>query len=117
MNSTVPPGLGLSASIPRHFVPGYCHLSLRDKSHSPIEGPHNCLRAHKVSTLETDHPERRALKGASDRTSSSSSSVGGSRRVCQDGREMNGESKRRKVRSSHPKNGRGRRTRTTRTWR
>jgi hypothetical protein len=36
--STVPPGRGLSTSLPRHFVPGYDQLSLRDKSHSPIEG-------------------------------------------------------------------------------
>jgi hypothetical protein len=45
MTSTVPPGRGLSASLPTHFVPGYDRLSLRDKSHSPIEGP----RMNKVS--------------------------------------------------------------------
>jgi hypothetical protein len=26
--------------FPRHFVPGYIMLSLRDKSHSPIEAAH-----------------------------------------------------------------------------
>ena len=50
MTSTVPSGRGLSASLTRHFVPGYYRavptghkqtisLSLRDKSHSPIEAP------------------------------------------------------------------------------
>src|SRR5271155_5141613 len=35
MTSTVPLGRGLSASLPRHFVPGYYQLSLRDKSFPP----------------------------------------------------------------------------------
>ena len=40
---------GRSASLPRHFVPGCLatiNLSLRDKSHSPIEAPHNDLSAY-----------------------------------------------------------------------
>jgi hypothetical protein len=36
--STVPPGQEFSASLSRYFVPGYYQLSLRDKSHSPIQG-------------------------------------------------------------------------------
>jgi hypothetical protein len=57
MTSTVPPGRGLSASLPRHFVPGYdqpvppgqtISLSFRDKSHSPIEAPDNYLSAYEV---------------------------------------------------------------------
>src|SRR5271154_4343582 len=48
MTSTVPPGRGLSASIPD---PGTSYLatislSLRDKSHSPIEAPQNYLSAY-----------------------------------------------------------------------
>src|ERR1700720_816414 len=48
---------GLSASLPRHFVPGYdqpvppgqtISLSFRDKSHSPIEAPDNYLSAYEV---------------------------------------------------------------------
>src|SRR5580704_10453180 len=41
MPSTVP-GRGLSASLPRHFVPGYYRAvppGQKDKNHSPIEAP------------------------------------------------------------------------------
>ena len=45
-----PSGTGLSASLPRHFVPGTVVLSLRDKNHSPIEAPHNDLSAYEGLT-------------------------------------------------------------------
>src|ERR1700722_11725310 len=58
---------------------------------------------------------RRSPEDKKSRSQEASSQVvigWGSRRVCQDGRGMNGESKRRKFRSGHPKNGRGRRAMT-----
>ena len=37
--STVPPGRGLSASLPRHFVPGYYRAVPPGQNHSPSEAP------------------------------------------------------------------------------
>jgi hypothetical protein len=37
--STVPPGRGLSASLSRHFVPGYYRAVPPGQNHSPIEAP------------------------------------------------------------------------------
>src|ERR1700688_1614510 len=67
MSSTVPPGRGLSASLPRHFVPGYYQpvppgqisLSLRDKSHSPIEGLRIKLALMSGSPSATTHLQRK----------------------------------------------------------
>ena len=39
MPSTVPPGRGLSASLPRHFVPGYYRAVPPGQNHSPSEAP------------------------------------------------------------------------------
>jgi hypothetical protein len=63
MSSTVPPGRGFSASLPRHFVPGYARAVPPGRKHSPIEAPRIKLSLMRFNPREPDHPERRVLKG------------------------------------------------------
>jgi hypothetical protein len=63
MTSTVPPGRGpLCIATPGTSCLATISLSLRDKSHSPIEAPHNYLSAYGAATLGNMAERKEAAK-------------------------------------------------------